>query len=160
MSFKTALIQLPLVCESSGAPVSTPADVHRVCCDIADLAQETFAVLCIDGRNRLINRHLVAVGLVGSCPVHPREVYRGAIESGASAVVLAHNHPSGDPTPSVEDLRVTRQLIEAGTIIGIRVMDHVIIGRASEPAGDQPGRPGFLSLREKGLCSFSGGGAA
>ena len=115
-------------------------------------------MLCIDGRNKLIERHLVTVGLVNNCPVHPREVFRGAIHTGSSAVVLAHNHPSGDPTPSVEDLRVTRQLIEAGNIVGIRVVDHVIIGRATQAMGDQPGRPGFLSLREKCLCNFAGGG--
>jgi proteasome lid subunit RPN8/RPN11 len=73
--------------------------------------------------------------LLDAAPVHPREVFRPAVQDSAAAVILAHNHPSGDPTPSAEDLRVTRQLIDAGTVLGIRVLDHVIIGR---PADGRP----------------------
>ena len=144
MNYNPALVQLPLVRESTGKRVRTPEDVCRVCADIAELAQESFHVLTLNVRNCLINRHLVSLGLIDASLVHPREVFRAAIGiDGASAILLAHNHPSGDPTPSAEDIRITRQLIDAGRIIDIRVIDHIVIGR-----------PGFVSMREQGLCSF------
>ena len=149
MNYATALVQLPLVMEASKGRVSSPEDVVRVCADIRELAQETFHVLSLNARNCLINRQLVSVGLVDASLVHPREVFRLAIQQNASALVLVHNHPSGDPTPSAEDLRITRQLTEAGKIIGIPVQDHVVLGREVE------GSRGYLSLREQGLCSFA-----
>jgi DNA repair protein RadC len=155
MNYQTALVQLPLVCESGTDKIRSPADAYRVCADIANLAQESFHVLCLNAKNSLLNRHLVTLGLVDSTPVHPREIFREAVRDGASSVVLVHNHPSGDPTPSAEDLRVTRQLIEAGTVLGIKVVDHVIVGRPVAAAGIEPGRSGYLSLRESGLCTFA-----
>jgi DNA repair protein RadC len=117
----------------------------------ANLRQEVFWALLLDTKNRLIGRpQEVSRGLLDSSPVHPREVFSAAISHAAAAVILAHNHPSGDPTPSVEDLRVTRQLVEASRILGIRVLDHVIMGRETDQ------RPGYLSLREKGLATFDG----
>jgi DNA repair protein RadC len=154
-NYNPALIQLPLVRESSGERVATPADVYRICGDIAALAQETFHVLTLDAKNRLKNRHMVSLGVVDAALVHPREVFRAAIQDSSSAIVLAHSHPSGDTMPSAEDLRITRQLIEAGKIVDIKVLDHVVIGRPVEPVGDQPGRPGFLSLRESGMVQFA-----
>ena len=155
MNYHSALVQLPLVCEAAVHKITSPADAYRVCADIANLAQESFHLLSLNAKNILINRHLITLGLVDSAPVHPREVFREAVRQGASAVVLAHNHPSGDTTPSGEDLRVTRQLIEAGTVLGIKIMDHVIIGRPLPAVGDQPGRAPFLSLRETGMVTFT-----
>ena len=149
MNYSPALVQLPLVRDSTGSKVRTPTDVHGVCRDMERCAQEAFHTLLLDSRNRLINRVLVSLGLADAALVHPREVFRAGIEGSASAMILAHNHPSGDPTPSAEDLRITRQLIEAGRIIDIKVLDHVVIGRASD------GRPAFLSMREAGLCEFN-----
>ena len=115
------------------------------------LKQEVFWALLLDSRNRLIGRPKeISRGLLDSSPVHPREVFSTAISHAAAAVILAHNHPSGDPTPSLEDLRVTRQLVEASRILGIRVIDHVILGRETDQ------RPGHFSLREKGLVTFDG----
>jgi DNA repair protein RadC len=149
MNYSSALVQLPLVRDSPHQRVKTPEDVYRVCGDLANLAQEAFHVLTLDSRNGLINRHLVSLGLADAALVHPREVFRAAIgEDGASALLLAHNHPSGDPTPSAEDLRITRQLIESGRIVDIKVLDHVVIGRACG------GSPAFISMRESGLCAF------
>ena len=149
-NFQTALVQLPLVRESTGERFRTPEDVYRVCGDIVGLAQEVFQVLALDVKNHLINRHLISLGLADASLVHPREVFRAAIgDSGASALILCHNHPSGDPTPSAEDIRVTRQLIEAGRIIDIKILDHIIVGRPLN------GSPGFMSMRESGLCDFS-----
>lgn len=148
MNYVTALVQLPLVKETSKDKVRSPEDVARVCADIGELAQETFHVLILNAKNNLANRHMVTIGLADASLVHPREVFRPAIVENASAIVLTHNHPSGDPTPSAEDIRITKQLIEAGRLLNIAVQDHVIIGKATESS------KGFFSMRESGLCDF------
>ena len=149
MNYQCALVQLPLVRESAGQRIRTPQDVYRVCSDIATLAQEAFHVLSLDSKNLLIDRHLVSLGLVNATLIHPREVFRAAIQAGASAIVLAHNHPSGDVTPSAEDLRITRELVAAGKVVDIKVTDHIVIGRPRN------GNPAFLSMREDGLVTFA-----
>ena len=149
MHYMTAVVQLPLIREPRKERIRSPDEVAGICSDLRDLAQETFHVLMLNTRNTLINRHMVTVGLIDASLVHPREVFRQAVMENASAVVLVHNHPSGDPTPSAEDLRITKQLVEAGKILDISVQDHVIIGRESESAKV------FTSLREQGLCDFS-----
>ena len=150
MNYVTALIQLPLIRETGKEKVRTPEDVARLCSDLRDLCQETFHVLILNAKNNLVNRVMATVGIVDASLVHPREVFRQAVMENAAAVVLVHNHPSGDPTPSAEDVRITRQVVEAGKILGILVTDHVIIGRESD------GGRGFLSMREQGLCEFAG----
>ena len=144
MDYNPALIQLPLVCESTGKCIRTPEDAHGVCKDLERCAQEAFNVILLNTKNQMINRVLVTLGLVDASLVHPREVFRAAIQSGASAIVLVHNHPTGDPTPSAEDIRITHQLIEAGRIIDIKVLDHIVIAR----------EPPFLSMRESELVAF------
>jgi DNA repair protein RadC len=134
-NFQTALIQLPLVREHPLTRIVTPEDAYETCKDIGELAQEVFLVLSLDTKNRLIERVLVSVGILDASLVHPREVFRAAIQASAAAIVLVHNHPSGDPSPSAEDIRITRQLIEAGRIIDIRALDHVVVGR---PLHEQP----------------------
>jgi DNA repair protein RadC len=152
-------IDMPLVRESMrtehGAPVRarTPEDVANICADLRQLAQEVFIVLDLNSKNNVIDKRLVTLGILDASLVAPRECFRGAILNHAAAVVAVHNHPSGDPTPSAEDVRITRQLVDAGRILGIRVLDHVVIGR---PDATGPGAPGFLSLREAGLVSFEG----
>ena len=107
---------------------------------------EMFQVLLLNTRRRLIGKPAkVADGTLDTILVHPREVFRPAIEANAAAVVLVHNHPSGDPTPSEADIKVTRDLIRAGQLLKIEVLDHVIIGRATQE------RPkDYVSLRELG----------
>jgi len=151
-------VDLPLVRESmrgmTGAPVRarTPEDIAVLCEDIRHSAQEAFVAIDLNAKNNVIDKRLVTLGLVDASLVHPREVFRGAIRSGASAIVVAHCHPSGDPTPSAEDVRITRQLVEAGRILDINVLDHVVIGR---PDAAGAGAPGSLSMREAGLVDFS-----
>ena len=151
-------VDLPLVRESmrdpNGAPVRarTPEDIAALCEDIRLSAQEAFIVIDLNAKNNVIDKRLVTLGLLDASLVHPREVFRGAIQNNAAAVVVAHNHPSGDPTPSAEDIRITRQLVEAGRVLDIRVLDHVVIGR---PDAAGPSTPGFLSLREAGLVQFT-----
>lgn len=101
--------------------------------------QEEFAVLLLDGRNQVIRESVISKGTLNASLVHPREVFRSAVREAAASLVLVHNHPSGDPAPSGEDLRVTRRLVEAGQVVGIRVLDHVVIA-------DQ----GYYSFREEG----------
>jgi DNA repair protein RadC len=92
------------------------------------LKKECFWDVLLDGKNRIIKVVRVSEGSLTSSLVHPREVYRPAIQEAAAAVLFVHNHPSGDPTPSQEDIQITRRLVETGRIIGIRPLDHVIIG--------------------------------
>ena len=95
---------------------------------IDDEPKEKFAAVLLDGRHRSIGTQIVSVGTLTASLVHPREVFRAAIAKSAAAIILAHNHPSGDPKPSTEDLEITDRLMRAGTIVGIPILDHIIIG--------------------------------
>jgi len=88
--------------------------------------KEHFLVLCLDTRNHLINTHKISIGSLDCSIVHPREVFKEAISSSSASVIFMHNHPSGDPTPSEDDIKITKRLVEAGEIIGIEVLDHII----------------------------------
>ena len=111
------------------------------------LEVEKFWVLCLNRKNRLLKRVEITSGTATAALAHPREVFRAAIRESASAVICAHNHPSGDPAPSAPDVQVTRQLREAAKAIDIDLLDHVIVGRASS---DPQGR-GYFSFREAGM---------
>lgn len=109
--------------------------------------QEAFYCVYLDRKNHPIGRHLVTLGTATSALAAPREVFRGAILAGAVALVVAHNHPSGDPAPSAADVQVTKALREAAKIIDIDLLDHVIVG---DPKADPKG-VGYFSAREAGL---------
>lgn len=110
-------------------PLRGPAEVHkRLGPRLRDLPQEEFHVLLLDVRHRVLREHLVTRGTLDASLIHPREVFRLAILERAAGIILAHNHPSGDPAPSPEDRRVTRQLSDAGRAVGIPVLDHVVVG--------------------------------
>jgi DNA repair protein RadC len=128
------------------ARIQGPADVfRRLGPALRDRRQEEFWALYLDTQNRVICERCVTVGLLNSSLVHPREVFAPAIAHAAASVVLAHNHPSGDPDPSPEDLEVTWQLAESGRLLGIPVRDHIVIG---------DGR--YVSLLERGLLPNAG----
>jgi DNA repair protein RadC len=111
------------------------------------LEVEKLWVLCLNRKNRLIKRVEATSGTATSALAHPREVFRAAIRESAAAIVCAHNHPSGDPSPSAADLAITRLLREAGQTVEIALLDHVIVGRSSaDPAGR-----GYYSFREAGV---------
>ena len=139
-------LALPMVKEGTAALCRTPEDAARLLADTAQLAQEAFTVVTLNTKNRVIDRHLVTLGIADASLIHPREVFRPAMLDGAAAVIVSHNHPSGDPAPSAEDIKITRQLVEAGKILDVPVLDHVVIGRGERP---------FMSLREAGLVSFA-----
>src|SRR5262249_35477146 len=119
--------------------VRTPRAVQELLApEVHGLEQEVFWSLLLDGKQRLKRLILVTSGTLTASLVHPREVFRGAIREAAAALIVAHNHPSGDPEPSSEDLAVTERLRTAGEVVGIPLQDHVILGERS-----------FVSLRER-----------
>jgi len=126
--------------------VNSPEEVARFMGEVfRGVRQEEFHVLFLDTRNHLIGQRRITVGLLDRSHIHAREVFREAIKASARSVILVHNHPSGDPTPSPEDIATTRNLIEAGKIVGIEVLDHVIIGRRTRSHPE-----GYVSLKRKG----------
>jgi len=105
-------------------------DVYNYFIDeLGDKKKEHLYILMLDSKNRIIKEELISIGTLDSSLVHPREVFKAAIKESAFAIMLVHNHPSGDPSPSDEDLKVTKQIIEAGKILNILVLDHVILGK-------------------------------
>ncbi len=123
-----------------GTPLRGGGDVYRLLAPtLRDLRKEVFVALLLDGKHRLLREERVSEGSLTSAIVHPREVFGPAIRESAAAVIVAHNHPSGDPSPSREDIAVTERLIEVGQLVGVELIDHVVIGD-----------PGYVSLRERG----------
>lgn len=138
-------ISLPVV----ESPILNKADLIKAYLEslASGLEVEKFWVLCLNRRNRLRKRVEISSGTATAALAHPREVFRSAIREAASAVVCAHNHPSGDPSPSAADIQLTRQLREAAGAVDIPLLDHVIIGRR----GADPLGRGYYSFREAGL---------
>jgi DNA repair protein RadC len=129
--------------------LSSPADIYALMSPIlAGKLQEEMWCLCLDSKNRLISKRMVTTGLADRSLVHAREAYRSAISLNAMRIALAHNHPSGDPTPSAYDIESTRMLAAAGRIVGIEILDHIVIGR---PGISSESNPGYTSFRELGL---------
>lgn len=118
-----------------GRRITTSRDLYEVVQaylpHVRDRKKETFFVVLLDGRHQFITQVQVSEGTLNASLVHPREVFSPAIRHAAAAVVLLHNHPSGDPTPSPEDIQITRRLVQAGELLGIRVLDHLILGDRS-----------------------------
>jgi DNA repair protein RadC len=131
--------------------ITTPEQAAAVLRERARILQhEVFWAMMLDTKNRLIGEpQRISEGTLNSSLVHPRELFKRALQHSCAAIILAHNHPSGDPTPSAEDIKVTRQLIAAGEVMGIKVLDHIVIGHR-RTASDTD----FLSLREAGLVNF------
>lgn len=117
-----------------------PKEVWKELKDIRNYKKEHFVIFYLDSRNQEIKREIISVGSLNANLVHPREVFEPAVRNLVAQVILAHNHPSGDPEPSEDDLEITKRLVEAGKILGIEVVDHVIVVNN-----------GFLSFKEKNL---------
>lgn len=121
--------------------VKSPDDVSKLLMeDLRHLRKEVFKVILLDTKNHVLKSVNISVGSLNASIVHPREVFSEAVKAGCSSILLAHNHPSGDPEPSCEDIQTTNRLVNAGNIMGIKVLDHIIIGN---------GR--YVSFKEKGL---------
>ncbi|MCI0343363.1 MAG: DNA repair protein RadC [Planctomycetales bacterium] len=147
------LAALELARRLDGAPAADPprlfhpADAYRhVAPRLRRQSQETFLVLLLDTRNRVTAERPISRGTLDASLVHPRDVFREAIREAAAGIVLAHNHPSGDPEPSPEDVALTRRLAEAGRLLSIPVVDHLVLGSA-----------GYVSFVERGLLPASSG---
>jgi DNA repair protein RadC len=135
MRLRELTVRYSLLRNCAGLPVWAARRI-QVASDVADAfaailgdeCSEVFGMLCLSTKRRVIAYHEISRGSLDSTLVHPREVFKAAILANASAIVFAHNHPSGDPTPSPDDLALTSRLVSAGTVLGIDVLDHVIIG--------------------------------
>ena len=126
-----------------GGRIANSEDISRFLLrDMLHEKREMFVSIHLDSRQRIESRHIVSIGSLDAAPVHPREVFAQAVKRGAAAVIVAHNHPSGDPTPSPQDIAVTRRLSEASHIIGISLLDHLIRGNGK-----------CLSLRDEGYLT-------
>ncbi len=116
------------------------ADVHAVARDLELARREHFVAFYLDARNRVLARETISVGSLSASIVHPREVFAPALERRAASIIIVHNHPSGDPEPSDDDLALTRRLVEVGLLLGIEVLDHLVIGHGK-----------YVSLKGRGL---------
>lgn len=146
-TFEVPLVRVQLVPESAipnGRQIRSPYDSANLLQERFGLSdRELFIVLHLDTRNKVVSAEVVHQGTLNSSLVSPREVFKGAILANAAAVVVAHNHPSGDPSPSPDDLAVNKNLVSAGKLLDIEVLDHIVFG---------PDR--FISLRERCLGGF------
>lgn len=121
--------------------LKTPQDIARVLVPrLSYLKQEVFEVALLDTKRRIIAMPRIFMGNLNTTIVHPREVFRPAIKSSADSVILTHNHPSGDPKPSMDDVNITQRLADVGDLLGVRVLDHIIVGDGT-----------FVSLKKKGF---------
>ncbi len=130
-----AAIELGRRCINSPNPktrIGSPGDVFDLLgAEMAALDREQIRVIMLDTRNGIIDVETVAIGSLSSCVGHPREIFKGAVMKSAAAIILTHNHPSGDSAPSPEDIALTRRMLEAGKLLGIDLLDHVVIGDGS-----------------------------
>lgn len=137
--YKAARVTFMTIRESTSKTMKLPRDFADYCKDLEDMSQESFHVLLLNQKNKIMDRVMVSLGTLTSAIIHPREVFRPAVIAGAAAVCLIHNHPSGDPAPSEDDRKMTKRLKEASDILGIRILDHIIVGR-----------DGFFSFEQDG----------
>jgi DNA repair protein RadC len=119
--------------------VLSPKDVWERCEDFRGSKREHFAVFFLDSRNQAIKKEIISIGTLNASLVHPREVFESAIKTNTASIILVHNHPSGDTGPSNEDIKLTKRIAEAGKLLGIEVLDHIIITT-----------DGHLSMKEEG----------
>lgn len=124
----------------TGTRFTSPSQIYDTFSFLMEETKEMFITLHLDGKNRIICMDLVSIGSLNQSIVHPRSVFQTACLSNAAAIILIHQHPTGDPTPSSEDIAITRRLKEAGEIMGIKVLDHIIVGDGE-----------YLSFVERGL---------
>ncbi len=135
------LARMLTISTDSPSIIRSPKDVWQLLTpEMGFLQKEHFICLFLNTKNHVITKETISIGSLSAAVVHPREVFRAAIKRAASSIICAHNHPSGDPSPSNEDVHLTKRLAETGAIVGIEVLDHVIIGHNR-----------FLSLKEQGL---------
>jgi DNA repair protein RadC len=125
--FKEITIDLPELKGKQSVTIKSPRDLHQHYHSLFDnQVRERFVVFWLNSANKVVGFEIISEGLLNTSLTHPREIFRGAIVATAASIIIAHNHPSGNSEPSEEDVRVTRQIVEAGKIVGIPVHDHII----------------------------------
>src|SRR3989338_900258 len=129
-----------IITKTSAVEILKPQDIWNELKEYRSKTKEYFIVFYLDVRNNVINKEVVSIGTLNASLVHPREVFEPAVRNLAAQIILSHNHPSGDPSASEEDIKLTKNLIEAGKILGIEIIDHVIVSQK-----------GFVSMKEKAL---------
>jgi DNA repair protein RadC len=140
--FRVALVREGSIPTAWDKTVRDPGDVARLMAPlVADLDRETFWVVMLDGKNRVIGVNLVSIGSLTAALVHPRELAKALIVSNSAAAIVVHQHPSGCAEPSAEDTALTRRLAEVGELIGVRLLDHVVLGDNGS----------YVSLADRGL---------
>ena len=146
VTLRELTIRYSVKADTTGQPVligqtlSTPAaSAVALAALLQDEPGEVFAILCLSTKHRVIAYHEVSRGTLDATLVHPREVFKAALLANAAAIIVTHNHPSGDPSPSPDDMALTRRLVDSGKLIGVDVLDHIVIG---------DGR--YVSFREQG----------
>ena len=128
-------------------PIQRPADIAKhLTAQFVDTHREHFVAVCLDARNCVLESEVISIGSLNASLVHPREVFKIACNCNAASIIMAHNHPSGDLTPSREDIELTRRMVQAGEIMGVEVLDHLIIAQ-----GEANGKQGYLSMKEAEL---------
>lgn len=121
--------------------ITSPSSIAKIYMEeMRYFRQEHFKVVYLDTKNNIMGNRDITIGTINSTIVHPREVFTDAVKSSSTSIIVLHNHPSGDPSPSIEDIEVTKRLLEAGKILGIYLLDHIVIGDGE-----------YISLKEKGL---------
>ncbi len=120
--------------------IRSPKDAYEYLADMGKLTKEHFRGLYLDVKNKLLHNENIFIGTLSSTLIHPREIFQPAIKHSAAGIILAHNHPSGDPEPSEDDIKITRKILDASKVLEINILDHIIIGDAE-----------FISLKEKGI---------
>ena len=136
----SSIVRLLVASPDSRARITAPSDAFAALSDMQFLEQEELHVLVLDTKNQVITRQALYRGNVNTTVIRTQEIFREAVKRCAPAILVAHNHPSGDPTPSPDDVRTTHQIVQAGNVLDIDVLDHIIIGA---------GR--YVSLKERGL---------
>jgi len=129
-----------LLKNKQAALLLSPENVWQEMKDLRESKKEHFIVFYLDTRNQLIKREIISIGTLNASLIHPREVFEPAIKNSTAQIIIAHNHPSGDTEPSAEDIAVSRRLVEAGKILDIEIIDHIIVSKS-----------GWKSLKESGL---------
>jgi DNA repair proteins len=149
MGVRLNIFSIRQVKESSGIydvdnkRINSPEDANNIInkvLNLSDRAEEVFGILTLSTKNQVAGVHIISIGTLNSSLIHPREVFKAAILNNAASIIAFHNHPSGDSTPSKEDVQVTQRLIDAGNILGINVFDHIVVGENE-----------FTSLKSEGL---------
>lgn len=130
--------------QKKSTAITGASDVHKAMRFLEGEDRENFYILCLNAKNYVTHTELLTIGTLTNTLVHPREVFRAAIKNNSASIICVHNHPSGDPAPSAEDIRFSVRLVNAGEIIGIRVLDHVVIGNDS-----------YFSMAEKNIVGFN-----